>query len=225
MPEHHTFHHSTGSPFIRVEYKMSMRRPVCTSTRSYLDCWMKCNKDWFSWSQAWWGRYYVSTWAKSKSSYSCCNLMYQCTWWLSGLDKKLCDCCYRSVHSDILDTLSPKPTLNCKRCTGLSSQTSRWYTNDRGNNGKDKPEVMPSFAPKRMLIHRWRLWTIFHQCMPCWIGRIQRAPLRHQPHSHPITSRDWVYTSCIRNAMLNASKTWAQTTSWQGPNITGFNSI
>ena len=96
----------------------------------------------------------------------------------------------------------------CKRCTGqVRPIHGRLMT--EVIVGREKLEVLPSFCYLRLLINRWRLWTRYYHKMLFHKGQIQWALAR--PHLPLISHhrQKKVYNSCVRRAVLHASKTWA----------------
>ena len=94
-----------------------------------------------------------------------------------------------------------------------TGQTSRWETSDRGCGG-EKPEVVPSFCYLGDCLSPgggYKHTSITRCCIP-WSKVNELLPILNSC-SFPITSKGRVYNSCVRSAMLHASKTWAPNSS------------
>ena len=120
-----------------------------------------------------------------------------------------CDCCSSWIHkkrSGILSRLKSDVSFRCKRCTGQAKPKDGKLMTEV-TVGREKLEVVPSFCYLGDCLYSGGgcEFVIITRCRVAW-GTFNELLAVLTSRSFPITSRGRVYNSCVRSAMLHASK-------------------
>ena len=216
-----TVHHDAGNPLPIVSYPgMSLRKHVCSKPGRHLwiTGWLKCKRGWSSGGLAWKERVYGSPWVKPRFWYPDQDCWAPEVWqksqyrvsWVSAQTPSSVTVVPVGSTRDAVVSLA----FSYKRCTGLSwpvdGRPMTEITKGRYRSLITSAILLLSWG---LLILMWLLWTRFHHKngkTPCSMERMQRA-LAHPHLPISIISRNRVYDSHVRSAMLHAMKAWYST--------------